>query len=165
MIDARTVRSHSRRHVATSAALALAVATLLSYAGVYAQGGPGAEHWVGTWATAVVSNQQVVNLPAILRQPAPAAQPAAGGQPAAPAAPAPPPAIQSVSNQTLREIVHTSIGGSRYRVVLTNQFGAAPLTIGAAHLAPRATGAAIGTGKPLMFAGKPSTTIPVGAVM
>src|SRR5947209_12175228 len=99
MIDARTLRSNSRQHVATSAGLAIALVTLLAYAGVYAQGGPAAEHWVGTWATAVVSNQQVVNLPAILRAPAPAAQPAA------PAAPAAPPAITAVSNQTLREIV------------------------------------------------------------
>src|SRR4051812_47074322 len=31
--------------------------------------------------------------------------------------------------QTLRQIVHTSIGGDRARLRLSNQFGAAPLTV------------------------------------
>ena len=163
MIEPRTLRTKPHRQVPISiAAILIAVAMLLAYSGAYAQGGRAAEHWVGTWATAVVSSQQVVTLPPILRQPPPTTQPAAQ-----PAAQPPLPPIQSVSNQTLREIVHTSLGGSRYRVVLTNQFGTTPLTIGAAHLAVRATDATIGasSGKPLTFAGKPTTTVPVGAVM
>jgi lysophospholipase L1-like esterase len=146
-----------RRFLLSIATIA-AVVAVLSYPGIHAQNG--AEHWVGTWATAVVSSQQVFSLPPIFQQrPAPPPQPAA-----APAAPQP---LQSISNQTLREIVHTSIGGSRYRVVFTNAFGTKPLTIGAAHIAVRTSEAAIATNsaKSLMFAGKSSVTIPVGAVM
>ena len=49
---------------------------------------------------------------------------------------APPPYIQ-FTNQTLRQIVHTTIGGSKARVVLTNAYGTAPVTIGGAHIALR----------------------------
>jgi len=38
-------------------------------------------------------------------------------------------------NQTVRMIVHTTIGGHRVRVRVSNAFGATPLTVGAAHLA------------------------------
>ena len=41
------------------------------------------------------------------------------------------------TNQTLRQIVRTTIGGSRARVVLSNAYGTAPITIGAAHIALR----------------------------
>jgi lysophospholipase L1-like esterase len=40
-----------------------------------------------------------------------------------------------VSGQTLRLIVHGSIGGSQARIWLSNRFGTAPLHIGAAHIA------------------------------
>jgi len=146
-----------RRFLLSIAPIGAAIAVLLSYPGIHAQSE--AEHWVGTWATAVVSSQQTFSLPPIFQQrPAPPPQPAATP---------PPQPLQSISNQTLREIVHTSIGGSRYRVVFTNAFGTKPLTIGAAHIAARTSEAAIATNsaKPLMFAGKASTTIPVGAVM
>jgi len=69
------------------------------------------------------------------------------------------------SNQTLRQIVHTSIGGDRVRVVLSNVFGTAPLAIGAAHVALRDKGAAIvpRTGRVLTFGGSPIVNIPPGA--
>jgi lysophospholipase L1-like esterase len=71
------------------------------------------------------------------------------------------------NNQTLRQIVHTSIGGDRVRVVLTNAFGTAPLAVGAAHVALREQDAAIAarSDRTLTFAGNPSTTIPAGAVI
>src|ERR1051326_5185965 len=40
-------------------------------------------------------------------------------------------------NQTLRLIVHVSIGGKSARVHLSNVFGDAPLVIGAGHIARR----------------------------
>ena len=48
------------------------------------------------------------------------------------------------------------------RVVLSNAFGTAPLTIGAAHIALRDTEDAIqpSHGHPLTFSGQPSVTIP-----
>jgi lysophospholipase L1-like esterase len=147
----------ARRSVVFICALGFALGLIL-HPGVRAQGGP--EHWVGTWATAVVSSQQTFVLPASLRQQPP---PAPNATPRPQAAPP----IQSFSNQTIREIVRTTIGGSRARVVLTNAFGSVPLTIGAAHFAPRAEEASIvkNPGRPLMFGGMTSTTIPAGAVV
>jgi lysophospholipase L1-like esterase len=72
---------------------------------------------------------------------------------------------QPLSNQTLRLIVHTSIGGSRVRIRLSNEMGDTPLTIGAAHIALRANGADIdaATDRPLTFSGSTSITIAPGA--
>ena len=71
------------------------------------------------------------------------------------------------TNQTLRQIVRTSVGGSRVRVVLSNTFGTAPLTIGAAHIALRDKDDAIqaARGRPLTFGGRPSITIPANAIV
>src|SRR5262247_1100813 len=71
-------------------------------------------HWVETWSAAVHAPEIV---------------------PGTPASP-------SFQNETLRQIVHTSIGGSRVRVRLST-FGAGSLAIGAAHIARRDTGAKI----------------------
>ena len=43
-------------------------------------------------------------------------------------------------NQTLREIVHTSIGSDTVRVRLSNAYGKQTVEIGAAHIALRAKG-------------------------
>ena len=112
------------------------------------------EHWVGTWATAVVTRPQ-------------APRPASTDQPAPPAPAGAQPAPQSLNNQTLREIVHVSIGGSRVRVVFSNEFGTAPLTLGAASIALRDKDAKIaaGSNRALVFGGRPSTIIPPGASM
>jgi lysophospholipase L1-like esterase len=66
--------------------------------------------------------------------------------------------------QTLRLIVHTSIGGARARIRLSNEFGAAPLRIAAASLALRQSGAAIvpGSGRELRFDGQREIAIPAG---
>jgi lysophospholipase L1-like esterase len=89
--------------------------------------------WVGTWATAPVSQ--------------------------------PPSSAVNLTNQTMREIVHLSIGGERVRVRLSNAFGTAPLIVGAAHIAVRDTGELIvpGSGGPLTFGGRPAITIAAGA--
>src|SRR5207253_1588027 len=97
------------------------------------------------------------------RRPAPPA-PAVSAPPAQTFAP--PPLIQ-FTNQTLRQIVRTSIGGSTARVVLSNAYGTAPVTVGAAHIALRDTQGAIQTasGRPLTFSGQPTMTIPANAVI
>lgn len=118
------------------------------------------ERWVGTWATG-----GAWRLPA---QPAaPAAPPlipraAPSNLPAAPPAP-----VVHFNNQTLRQIVHASIGGSRVRVVLSNVFGTAPMTIGAANLALREKDAALvaGSTRSLTFSTRPAVTIPAGAIV
>ncbi len=70
------------------------------------------------------------------------------------------------ADTTYREIVHVSLGGSRVRIVLSNEFGLDPLTIGAAHVALRATGSDIDlpSASSLTFNGHPSITIPPGAL-
>src|SRR5215471_4997631 len=69
------------------------------------------------------------------------------------------------SNQTIREIVHTSVGGRQVRVRIANTFGSAPLVIGAAHVAVSSSGSSIvpGTDRVLTFGGRTSVTIPAGA--
>jgi lysophospholipase L1-like esterase len=70
------------------------------------------------------------------------------------------------NNETLRQIVHTTLGGDRVRVTFSNVFSAAPLTIGAAHVALRAkdAGIAADSDRTLTFGGGASTTIPAGAL-
>jgi lysophospholipase L1-like esterase len=96
------------------------------------------EHWVGTWDAA-------------LHQPSPG-----------------PPGLTNTgfNNQTLRQIVHTSVGGDQVRVRLST-FGAGALAIGSAHIALRADGAAIvpDSDRTLTFGGQSSITIPAGAVV
>ncbi len=117
------------------------------------------EHWVGTWSTSEVGRPQ--NPPAPVQGPPPfMASQCPAGPPAAAT-------FMHFNNQTLRQIVHTSIGGSRVRVVLSNRYSTAPITIGAAHVALRGQDAAIqqASGRPLTFSGRPTFTIPPGAVL
>lgn len=122
------------------------------------------EKWVATWATALVAR----------------AQPAAAAAPPAPAPAltvAPPPqgrgggrggaAPVTVNNQTVRQIVRVSVGGSRIRVVLSNAFGSAPVQIGAAHAALRDKDSAVvaASVKPLTFSGSATATIRAGATL
>jgi len=74
---------------------------------------------------------------------------------------------EGFENQTVRMIVHTTIGGHRARVWLSNTFGTASLAIGAAHIAIRDNGSTIvpGSDRPLTFSGRASITIPPGAEM
>ena len=67
-----------------------------------------------------------------------------------------PPAL-NFNRQTLRQIVHTSLGGDRVRVVLSNAFGSGPLAIGAANVALREKDASIvpSSARPLTFGGSP----------
>jgi lysophospholipase L1-like esterase len=106
--------------------------------------------WVGTWATAVVE-----------RAPAPP-RPA---QADAPRPQGPPPVV--LTNVTLRQIVRTSIGGDRVRVVLSNVYGRAPLRVGAAAVGLRGKDSAItaGSGHALTFGGAKETMISAGAIL
>jgi lysophospholipase L1-like esterase len=95
------------------------------------------ERWIGTWA-------------------------------ASPQAPEPPlvaPTPAQFDNQTIRQIVHTTLGGKRVRIRLSNEYGATALRVGAVTLARHAKGHAIvaGSERALTFAGRASFTIPAGA--
>jgi lysophospholipase L1-like esterase len=96
-------------------------------------------NWVGTWT--------------------------ASPQPPEPPFVAPTPA--QFENQTVRQIVHTSIGGKVVRVRLSNEFGRTPLVVGATHIALQQPGGGAsivpGTDRALTFGGRASVTIPAGA--
>jgi lysophospholipase L1-like esterase len=82
------------------------------------------------------------------------------------AAPAGPPSssILTLSNQTLRLIVHASVAGSRARIRVSNELGSTALNVGAARIALRASGATLvaGTDRQLLFSGRTSVSIPAG---
>ena len=81
------------------------------------------------------------------------------------------------TGQTLREIVHTSVGGQQARVWFSNRFGTELLHIGAAHIAlsasgsfgtnrdgsPNQSGIQAGTDHALAFNGRDTVVIPPGA--
>ena len=72
----------------------------------------------------------------------------------------------SYNNQTLREIVHLSIGGPKIRLRLTNSYGAQSLVIGAVHVARALEGSTIrgSSDRTVTFGGEGGITIPPGAV-
>jgi lysophospholipase L1-like esterase len=72
-----------------------------------------------------------------------------------------------VANQTLREIIHTTIAGKKLRIRLSNTFGTASLTVGPVHVATRDMGAAIvaASDHAITFSGLPTITIPAGAMV
>jgi len=78
-------------------------------------------------------------------------------------------ADSTLVDTTLRQTVHTSIGGSQVRVRFSNAFGGAALPLTAASVALPAGGAAgvsairPGSSRPLTFGGHPSTVVPMGA--
>jgi lysophospholipase L1-like esterase len=77
-----------------------------------------------------------------------------------------PKALQTYRDQTLRLIVHTSAGGKKVRIKISNTYGDKPLLIGAAHIALRTSAADIdpASDRALQFQGHPSITIPAGAM-
>src|SRR5260370_10486727 len=88
------------------------------------------------------------------------------------ASPSPPPDEAHIrtkglefNNQTLREIVHLSIGGSAVRVRFSNFFGRQSLEIGSAHLALRTSDSTIlqPSDRALTFGGAPGVSIPPNA--
>jgi hypothetical protein len=72
----------------------------------------------------------------------------------------------SFSQQTLRQIVHTSIGGTSAQVQVSNVFGDAPLVIADVHVALRSSGSTIvsGADHTVTFGGQASITIPAGGL-
>jgi lysophospholipase L1-like esterase len=95
-------------------------------------------HWVGTWATA--PHQPDLGVPGL--------------------------ANQGFENQTIRQIVHTSVEGRQVRVRLS-AVGSDGFSVSAAHIAIRTAGAIIlpESDRPLTFGGSPSITIPAGALV
>ena len=151
-----------------------AILLLLGFAPV-ALSQAGAPHWVATWGTA----QQLLRLQgggrgAGGRGPqGPAAQNPSPPVPAAAPGRGPqrrfgiPPALSGVTNQTVRMIVRTSIGGQTVRVRLSSALGGTSVALGAARIAIRAAGSAIvpGSDRVLTFSGKPAATLYAGELL
>ena len=97
-----------------------------------------AENWVGTWACAPYLSDTTDLTSA--------------------------PMSGKLSNLTLRQIVHASIGGDRIRLRLSNQYGTKPVEILSAHVALSSgtTTIVVGSDRALTFDGVGTVTIPVG---
>jgi lysophospholipase L1-like esterase len=124
------------------------------------------DHWVATWAASPQAAS--FNFP----------RPKQGATAPKAKAPAPKPAAEEnqpppfamppdIGSQTVRMIVHTSIGGNRARVRISNACGTEPLSIGSARIALRAGSSAIipQSDRALTFSGNPAFTIPPGALI
>ncbi|MEO6806108.1 MAG: SGNH/GDSL hydrolase family protein [Edaphobacter sp.] len=98
------------------------------------------DHWVGTWAASPYAATNRTD---------PSGTPQMGS-----------------ADTTFREIVHVSIGGPTVRIILSNEFGTDPLTIGAANIALSAGHGEIdpASATTLTFGGRPTVTIPPGAL-
>lgn len=66
----------------------------------------------------------------------------------------------TLHDQTVRQTVRASVGGSRVRIVLSNEYGSQALQIGAAQIAPTD-----GAGKALTFGGQQTVAVPASAVV
>jgi lysophospholipase L1-like esterase len=129
------------------------------------------EHWVPTWAT---SQLLVRVIPQGRGAPPPtsAAAGSASQTPAAQPSTAQPPAtqlppLQTFTNQTVRMILRTSIGGRRARVKLANAFNGTTVEIGSAHIALRGkeSGIVPASDRALTFAGRPWIKMAPGMVV
>ena len=76
-----------------------------------------------------------------------------------------------LANSTLRQFVHTSIGGKHLRVRFSNAYGTSPVAINSAHVALSAGSGSAGAGEintatdtPLTFGGAPAVVIAPGEV-
>lgn len=138
------MKSFTRSLLACAAALGLST---LGYAQSVASAGPGgdsgANRWVATWSSAPIAPGPTT-IDTLFKNPD---------------------RSRSFENQTIRHVVHTSVGGRRVRVRFSNAFGILPLRIGAAHVALHNNQAAVYPGgRRLAFNGQTSITIPAGAV-
>lgn len=115
----------------------LALACVLAVPALHAKSAP-KQHWIATWTAAQQTSDTGTGV-----------------------------SKTGFDNQTIRMIVHTSIGGEQVRVHLSNAFGIHSLRVGAVHIALRSQDGAIvaGSDHAVTFHGKPSVTIPPGAPM
>jgi lysophospholipase L1-like esterase len=74
------------------------------------------------------------------------------------------PPAPGLSGNTLRQIVHVSVGGTALRMQLSNEFGNTSVTMDAVHIAVSRGGGAIDTttDTKVLFSGATSVTIPAG---
>jgi lysophospholipase L1-like esterase len=73
--------------------------------------------------------------------------------------------LSKIDGRTVRERVRVSVGGAQIQIRLSNEFGSAPLLVGAATFAMPTSPESIkpGSAKVITFGGQGSITIPAGA--
>jgi len=73
--------------------------------------------------------------------------------------------LAEFNNQTIRQIIHTTIGGHAVRVRLDNTFGTRPVTFDAVFVGKQKQGASLlaGTNHAVTFGGAKTVTIPEGS--
>ena len=78
-------------------------------------------------------------------------------------------ATPAMADETVRQVVHTSVGGDQLRLRLSNEFGDRLLRVGEVHVARRAgtsgTDIVPATDRTVTFGGHRTATVPVGAPM
>lgn len=121
---------------------------------------PNHEGWVSTWATAQEMAPVVQERPVL---PPGMKMPDFSKMPKRPSPNIP----TNVENQTIRMIVHTSIGGPRVRIELSNAFGKDVVSITSAHLAVRTSGSSIEsqTDRSITFSGAHNVELRPGVVL
>lgn len=74
--------------------------------------------------------------------------------------------LTGLAGRSVRNVVHTSVGGTSARVTLSNLYGQSPLTVSHASIAvsagPDTAAAVTRTMRPLAFGGRPSVVVPAG---
>ena len=136
--------------------IVLSLCILVSNSNLLAQSDGGDKRWVATWGTGLIECQEVT-LPRISSQQNPprAWQPITTRNPDV-----------HFSDQTIRQVLRTSIGGEQVRVVLSNLFETEPLEVGAVSLAFWPEGTVVGQSsvRRLTFGGYLVTDVLPGAV-
>src|SRR5271156_2951477 len=129
-----------RRRLLSSTCLAMGMLALAAAAPTGAARSAGTEPWITTWA-ATPAPRWGEELPAPFNVP------------------------EVIEGQTVRQIARISVGGDQLRIVLSNEFGTRPVTIGNTTVALSAGGDAIdsATVKPVTFGGSATAVIPPGA--
>jgi lysophospholipase L1-like esterase len=132
-------RKKNRMQRTSSTLSIMLICSVLATPALRAEDKSASGHWVTAWSTAVHAPLPFPGLP-------------------------PQPVFE---NQTVRMVVRTTIGGTRFRVRLSNAYGASPLEIGAAHIALVDHGSSIApaSDQVLKFGGRTAIEIPVGAPM
>ncbi len=129
-----------RRHTRLLCAMGLAAATLLTgVAGTAAIGSERPPHdgaLVGTWSTSPFESGALTI-----------------------------PFVNGFSNQTIRQIVHVSLGGQAVRLRLTNALGTRPVTFDSVYLGIQLSGATLmpRSNRAVSFGGRSGITIAAGA--
>jgi lysophospholipase L1-like esterase len=134
------VKIVSRRWlVAAVAALAAVGGTVAVSAGVSQAGDDHHQSWVGTWTTSL-TEASLANTSGSLK---------------------------GFDNQSVRQIIHTSVGGDTLRLRISDQYGTTPLPVGHVTVglptAPASPDMIAGSVKTLTFNGRQSATVYPGA--